>query len=130
MVSVADILKHWNLSYFHSNFKRSGIIKPSLFCYLSNELFWMASFCSPIILIQIRVINYFKIIFTITFCCLNNIMYENSWKIGEFFFNLIVQYCNYNQSSIMILNSFIQLINKYLWTSIIWQALLEVLKIT
>ena len=74
----------------------------------------MASFCSPIILIQVRVINYFKIIFTITFCCLNNIMFENSWKIGEFFFNLIAQYHNYNQSSTMILNSFIQLINKYL----------------
>ena len=62
---------------------------------MSSELFWIASFSSPIILIQVRVINYFKIIFTIIFCCLNKIMFENSWKIGEFFFNLIAKYCNY-----------------------------------
>lgn len=31
MFSVADILKHWNVSYFHNNFKRSGIIMSSLF---------------------------------------------------------------------------------------------------
>ena len=42
MFSVADILKHWNVSYFHNNFKRSGIINVK-FVYLF--VYWKVVTC-------------------------------------------------------------------------------------
>lgn len=84
MVSVADILKHWNLSYFHSSFKRSGIIKPSLFCYLSSELFWMASFSSQITLIQVESLIISKLFSPSLFVALTIQCLKNLGKLVNF----------------------------------------------